>query len=400
MADTTNVDAVNKLSRAKSVIVSKHPFYSAIIFSSKVTMCKSTTINGNKVAIDTGATDGKQFFFNPKYISSLSVQQLLGLLAHEVLHKVFKHVPRMNDRDQRRWNIATDIANNNILLQAGFVLPDDAIINTELKYLSADSIYNLLEDDQTGIKKVGSGRFNYSKHGLDLIDVELTTEDKEAIDNDLKEAIDNFLDTASDSDLTDAENIIDLPETEVEEKSDNWDWKETLRDFFITSSGAECNWRKPNRRLLPTGFYYPVVESNVLDEVVIVLDVSGSIFCLPSLVNTFFTEVNNIILATLPLVVSVVTTDVDVVAHTTLYQGEALDQSLLSKGGGGTDFRKVFSYLKKNCSNARAIVFFTDLDATGIPTNYDTPVIWVDYGVDSKKPSFGTIINIREGNYD
>lgn len=43
----------------------------------------------------TGATDGVRLLFNPYWVSKLSSGQVVGFLAHEVLHCVLRHGTRM-----------------------------------------------------------------------------------------------------------------------------------------------------------------------------------------------------------------------------------------------------------------------------------------------------------------
>ena len=57
--------------------------------------------------IDTGATDGKHLFYNPKWFGKLSDLERIGFLAHEVMHVVFMHHLRRQERHAEKWNVAT-----------------------------------------------------------------------------------------------------------------------------------------------------------------------------------------------------------------------------------------------------------------------------------------------------
>ena len=104
--------------------------------------------------LDTAATDGKDVFFNPEYLQSLSTSQQDGLLLHEVLHAALLHVIRRGVRDAKVWNVAADIVVNGVISQQGcFELPPGGLRDTQLEHLSVEEIYELLIKD-------GSDRFS------------------------------------------------------------------------------------------------------------------------------------------------------------------------------------------------------------------------------------------------
>ena len=98
--------------------------------------------------LDTAATDGKDIFFNPDFLQSLSTSQQDGLLLHEVLHAALLHVIRRGVRDPLVWNVAADIVVNGMISQQGcFELPPGGLRDTQLEHLSVEEIYELLMKD-------------------------------------------------------------------------------------------------------------------------------------------------------------------------------------------------------------------------------------------------------------
>ncbi|MEM8672779.1 MAG: hypothetical protein AAGF83_02735 [Cyanobacteria bacterium P01_G01_bin.67] len=96
--------------------------------------------------ITTAATDGKDIFYNPDFLQSLTTPQQDGLLLHEVLHAALLHVLRRGVRDKQTWNIVADIVVNGIIYQQGcFELPEGGIRDTKLEHLSVEEIYELLQ---------------------------------------------------------------------------------------------------------------------------------------------------------------------------------------------------------------------------------------------------------------
>ena len=96
-------------------------------------------------SMPTAATDGKDIFYNPDFLQSLTTPQQDGLILHEVLHAALLHVLRRGVRDKEAWNIAADIVVNGIICQQGyFKLPEGVIRDRNLEHLSVEEIYELL----------------------------------------------------------------------------------------------------------------------------------------------------------------------------------------------------------------------------------------------------------------
>ena len=121
--------AVDKILKAKVQLILDQPFFAAMALHLKY-------IEDN--SIKCGVTNGKQLRYNPSAIEQLSIDEVKGLLTHEVLHIALLHHTRRNKRDLRKWNKAADYAINQILLSSGFSLPADVFISTEFEHKSAE----------------------------------------------------------------------------------------------------------------------------------------------------------------------------------------------------------------------------------------------------------------------
>ncbi|MGH7225077.1 MAG: DUF2201 family putative metallopeptidase, partial [Gemmataceae bacterium] len=102
--------------------------------------------------VPTLATDGERLLFNPEYALALSEREVVGVVAHEVMHCALGHHARRGMRDPMRWNIACDLAVNPVLLGAGFALPQGRLLSGEGEFagwpagLSAEEYYGRLPD--------------------------------------------------------------------------------------------------------------------------------------------------------------------------------------------------------------------------------------------------------------
>jgi hypothetical protein len=65
----------------------------------------------------TAATDGRNFYYNTRFIEMLRPKEIEFLFGHEVLHCVYDHFGRRGDRDPQLWNIANDFCVNGDLVK-------------------------------------------------------------------------------------------------------------------------------------------------------------------------------------------------------------------------------------------------------------------------------------------
>ncbi|MFZ0590052.1 MAG: M48 family metalloprotease, partial [Bryobacteraceae bacterium] len=136
-----NTSLAARLTKARTALLLEHPFFGSLLFRLKME-CHS--------GIATMATDGKTVFYNPGFVANLSSAELVGVLAHEVMHPALRHHTRRGDREAHRWNMAADYAINPLLVDAGLTLPADALQDDRFRNMSAERIYNLLADDESG----------------------------------------------------------------------------------------------------------------------------------------------------------------------------------------------------------------------------------------------------------
>ena len=101
------------------------PFFSSIL--RKVTKKKSDSIPTAGVL----AKDGQlHLWWNPKFLASLTPEQVKGLLKHECYHLVFEHTTTRRHDPHIIWNYATDLAINSLIpeeeLPEGGLIPGKA----------------------------------------------------------------------------------------------------------------------------------------------------------------------------------------------------------------------------------------------------------------------------------
>ncbi len=97
----------------------------------------------------TAATDGKNIYVDPNYFASLSENDRLFTIAHEIMHIKFMHMFRLKDksgvkRNPELWNIATDAIINANLERDGFTIKEGYVNMPEALNYSAEEFYQKL----------------------------------------------------------------------------------------------------------------------------------------------------------------------------------------------------------------------------------------------------------------
>lgn len=68
------------------------------------------------MSINTAATDGKRFYWNPKFVLKHSITGLRFLCTHEAGHAIYMHPQRRGSRNPKLWNIAVDYIVNGMVM--------------------------------------------------------------------------------------------------------------------------------------------------------------------------------------------------------------------------------------------------------------------------------------------
>lgn len=127
--------AERKFRNARSQVVQGAPFFGAILLKQKVVASRD---------VETLATNGKEIFYNPEWVEQQRSEHLQGGVAHEALHPALCHHVRRGNRDFTTWNEACDYAINPILIEAGFHLPDGALVRDDLRGKGAEECFKIL----------------------------------------------------------------------------------------------------------------------------------------------------------------------------------------------------------------------------------------------------------------
>lgn len=331
-------------------------------------------------AAPTIGTDGRDLYYNPKWISKRTVEECQALLVHEACHDLGLHPFREQGRDHQGWNIACDHVVNHVVGECGLKLPEGGC--PPIKDTTPEALY-----EQVMKKK--------KKAGCDCTLVKPTGADGQPLTGQaLKDAeADAKLQAATVAEL--AKRAGKLPAglarlvgAALEEKVP---WEQIVNRFVSSSAHLDSSWRKPNRRYLTRGIVLPSLWSPDVPDFVLACDASGSID------ERTLHQVCGEVLHALSTCerrgsaqLQVVWCDTEVSAQTV--QSE---KDLEPRGGGGTMYSPVFDWVNEHVPHTKGVVYITDGYCSDFGEKPDYPVLWVLTAPNEGfQPPFGEVAHV------
>lgn len=357
-------DADHKISAAKTALLLNHPFFGAIALSTRF-----EEKDAAQMLFATMETDGRTIWWCREFVDSLTHDELVGVITHEVMHVALKHSLRIGLRDGSKWNAACDYVINPSLTGWGFTLPEGGLMDLKYKDRNAEEVYNMLPDMPP--KQCPWGGVVEPK-GADGKSPATATEKAS-----MEMEIDQIVATAT----TMAKSRGDMPagmdDMITKAQPPQVDWTERMRRVIGGDQPDDYSYRKMNRKMYHT---YRAVAPGVVKagagHVVVGIDTSGSVS--KRELSHFLGELNAICEETCPHRVTVIQCDARVQRVDEYEQGEIID-TLPVKGRGGTCVTPVFRYIEEQGIEPDSFVYFSDMEVGDFPKNPPRyPVLWVN----------------------
>jgi predicted metal-dependent peptidase len=382
------MSAQSKMTAARTSLVIEQPFFGSLALSLKMEPDPTC---------ETGWVDGRTLGYNPTWIESLTHEQRISFIGHEVLHCACGHPWRREARSMKRWNTATDKAINSELKQAGFTLPPDAYMaEGDEVGKSAEWIAARLGDDSDGDNPGGAGPGDGQGDGEgqskpdplgEVRDAPTGTDadgTPEPTEQEWKQR------AASASQQAKLQGMLPAGLDRLVQQSlrPRVDVRSLLLRFFSERSTGDYSWSRPNTRYLSQGLYLPAFESKALGEVSIMVDTSGSVD--ETSLSYARAIVESVIDECGPSAVTVYYADAKVCSVDRFEKGEPL--TWRPKGGGGTDFRPALDAIDREGSAVCAICI-TDLYGTFPESAPSLPVLWLST-TDGMSAPFGETVYV------
>ena len=380
---------MNQETRLKkaNLALMRHP--ETAMFSGIIMMGTSDVVDD----CPTAYTDGVNKKYGRKFLSTLDDSEIRALVLHENLHVALKHVGRFGKKmkeNAQLMNASADYVVNDVIVSLEdktlCKLPQGGLINEKYHNWSVNDVYKDLKKEQEEGGEPDTDTLD--EHGFGEGEGQQLTPEQERelstkIDQALREG--GIMASRLGNPKT-PKAITDILQPMI-------DWKDVLRDFVTNAvRGAdEYSWRRYNKRLLANDMYLPSTVSESVGELVVAIDLSGSI---GSELGFFVSELKSVCEMCNPEVVKVLWWDTAVSGIQTFtdidYAG--LETMLKPTGGGGTDPSCIPEYLSANNINAEAIVVFTDGWFDTPKWDISTPTLWVTTDRENNIPSNGKVV--------
>jgi predicted metal-dependent peptidase len=357
----------------------------------------------------TAATDGRNFYYNTRFIEMLRPKEIEFLFGHEVLHCVYDHFGRRGDRDPQLWNIANDFCVNGDLVKHNVgekITSVPCLYDRKYDGMSSEEVYDALYENAEKID-IGKlldqlidehldGEGDGDQDGEGSGRPKLSAEDKQAIKDEIKEAMlaaAATVDGAGNLPLGVKRLIQQLTEPQL-------NWREILRMNLESTIKADYTWMRASRKGWHMDAVMPGQKPDEMIDIAVMLDASGSIS--PDMLRDFLSEIQGIMDSFPSYKIHVVTFDTDCY-NPAQYDSDNLDSMIDYEvsGGGGTDFDCIFTYLKDQEITPRRLIVFTDgypFGSWGDAEYCDTT--WILHGTTTIVPPWGTHAYYDENKKD
>lgn len=398
----------NKLAAARTRLILDKPFLGALAL-------RLPLVAADPKWCATSVTDARSLYYNPAYIDKLSLDQTQFVLAREALHCALSHFARRQHRIKSRWDIACEYSINPVLVKDGLTPPPATIVIAAYEGMTAEEIYPFIEDDDSDdeeAENTQSGQDSNPDTGGSQEGKEQRKggEGKSPQNNEPQSGGDSQTEQQEElQGLSGAAQPNPLSASELEALSTQWQqrmagaalqaqqagklggalarlvgemqqpklpWRMLLARYMTQIARDDYSYARPSRR--EGEMIMPSLRSTQAN-IVVVLDTSGSVT--NEELHEFLSEINSL-KAQLRASITLHACDT-ALSPKGPWVFEAWEEFKLPEefhGGGGTDFRPIFDWIKLHGKSPDMLLYFTDAIGEFPKTEPHYPVIWLVKG--------------------
>ena len=363
-----DAQARDRLIQARVAMLIKHDFWGKM--ATRMRLINADAWCG------TAATDGKNFYYNSEFVLGLgSIDKVIFLFAHEVLHCIYDHIPRTGDRDRKLSNIAQDYVINADLVHYGVgkaidevdIIYDKKYFNwsfeavydelmKNVEFIDIDSLFEQLLDDHL---EAGPDGENDGDGGDEDGDVSkrrprLSKEQREAIKDEIREAV---LQAAQSSGAGNLPGGIQRIVNNL--TNPKMDWRSLINMKIPSLSKNDYSYQQFNKKYMQSGIIVPGLNRQEAIDVCIAVDTSGSIS--QKILEEQLSEVVGLMDMYEEFTIRIWQFDTGIYGYAEFTKDTAGDiLSYEVKGGGGTDFDANWKFMKQEGIEPQMFIMFTD----------------------------------------
>lgn len=355
-----------KISHAKAKLLVNYPLFG--VLASKLELIQNDDIESFK-------SNGIKLEYNSDFLGSLESGEMEFVFANGAMHASLAHEARKNGRSGWLWQLATDYAINDMLVENSLERPAKAHYSKRFKGLYAEEIYALLKED--------------------------------ILRDELEYEADNKEDIQNGSDEQEEQLFEEFAKAKLDEEMKNDEVPYGIERFFKLTCSGKIDWRNelkaalerfhkddyalipPNKKFLHVGIYLPSCVSQRF-KLVVAIDSSGSID--EKLLSLFLSELN-FLMNTIPnYQIDLLVCDEKIHSNKTFYNGDILEAEI--RGGGATDFRPVFEFIEKELEDTKLLLYFSDLDGVFPSAAPNYALKWI--APKEREVPFGEVIVLQD----
>ena len=385
------VEVMDRIITARIGLLLRHPFFG--------NMATRLRIIAADDWLPTAAVDGRNLYYNTQFFNAMNNKEIEFVVAHEILHMVFDHLGRRDDRNPMLYNISADyIVNNTLVRDRIGTKPSIVDCFQDFKYegWTSEEVYDELFEEA---KKNGE---EYLKQLGEMLDEHLdmdgdeegdgggsagevgedgngnatskskpkySKEEMKQIKDEIKENMISAAQTAG------AGNVPGAVARMIKELTEpKMNWREIIRQSVQSSIRSDYTFSRPSRKGQMSGAILPSMDFQDTIDVAVCIDMSGSIGDAQG--KDFLGEIKGIMEEFPDYNIKVWCFDTKVYNEEDFEANDGkdlLDYQLM--GGGGTDFMANWTYMKEQDYVPKKLIMFTDgyaWDSWGDPDYCDT----------------------------
>ena len=369
------VEVMDRIITARIGLLLRHPFFG--------NMATRLRIIAADEWLGTAAVDGRNLYYNTQFFNAMNNKEIEFVVAHEILHMVFDHMGRREDRDPMIYNISADyIVNNTLVRDRIGVMPSIVQCYQDFKYedWTSEEVYDDVYDKA---KEMGD---EYLKQLGEMLDEHLDSEDDGTGDgdNDDSEAEDSNGNATSSSKPKYSKEEIKQIKDEIKENmisaaqsagagnvpaevarmikeltEPKMNWREILRQQIQSIIRSDYTFSRPSRKGQMSGAILPAMDFQDTIDLAVAIDMSGSIGNKQG--EDFLGEIKGIMDEYQDYNIKIWCFDTQVYNEQDFSSDggeDLLDYEII--GGGGTDFMANWTYMKDQDYVPKKLIMFTD----------------------------------------
>ena len=361
------MDAQTKVSRG----VTQLAFKAQTCFYGSVLLSVGTQRDDDQ---PTMCTNGAWVKWNAEFVDRLTPDEVKGVLLHEAMHIVSKHMLRFNARDHELWNIACDYVINNIVKEMGFELPEGGMFDDRFAQMNAEKVYDILVSEAVEVPTPKWGTFEQPV-GSDA--------DKKQIEASINQKI--MIAAAAARARGTLPDEVDKLIREMQRA--DVDLYDVLKRTIGGDQPEDLTFSRPHRKMYAeAGIISPSTQKNSTGNLIVAVDSSGSVSA--NELSKFLHIMNGLADDLKPESITVITCDTEVKNVTRYERGEEIGEIKIG-GRGGTCCSPVFNLINRESMPVDHMIYFTDMEIWDYPTAPDYPVTWVSSWLDGRPAPFG-----------